>query len=258
MTFKPIMVDGMGIQGVPAPEYVPANDNAAMPEMSADQWARVAVETGNEDIVATTFAPLHRLPVTHDGSGYLPRIGDFMQTFTGIKFWPMDPRAEEVDILDIAHSLSMQCRYAGHCRKFYSVAEHSVLLARWVRGKADAETALWGLLHDASEAYLVDVPRPVKPYLDGYRDAEALVMRRVCDKFGLPHAMPAIVHEADERILADELVNLKRMDWHRDHENGLGVPMMYWSPTDAKIEFMHTFDALWRQVVDARSMGRAA
>ena len=73
------------------------------------------------------------------------RKGNWMQTFTGRQFWPADPRADEIDIRDIAHALSMQCRYAGHCTQFYSVAEHCVLLAN-----AIPEQKLWALLHDAS------------------------------------------------------------------------------------------------------------
>ncbi len=173
------------------------------------------------------------------------RNGDFMQTATGRKFWPMDPRADEVVIEDIAHSLSMQCRYAGHILRFYSVAEHSVLIARHLRGQYDEQTSLWGLLHDASEAYLVDVPRPVKPYLTGYKAAEAKVMAAVCERFGLQHDMPPEVHEADERIIADELVNLVPMDWHARYAGKeLGVHLRYWSPEQAREEFMATFDAL--------------
>jgi hypothetical protein len=185
----------------------------------------------------------HR-PASTD-NGQPERNDDFMQTATGRKFWPMDPRADEVFIEDIAHSLSMQCRYAGHCLRFYSVAEHSVLIARHLRGQYDEQTALWGLLHDASEAYLVDVPRPVKPYLTGYKTAEAKVMAAVCERFGLPFDMPTEVHEADERIIADELANLVPMDWHgRYAGKELGVRLRYWSPEQAREEFMATFDAL--------------
>ncbi|MBC7148967.1 MAG: hypothetical protein H5U22_06270 [Rhizobium sp.] len=166
-----------------------------------------------------------------------------MQTYTGRKFWPMDPKPNEVCIRDIAHSLSLQCRYAGHCRRFYSVAEHCVHIARWLVGIAP-EAALFGLLHDASEAYLIDVPRPVKPFLTGYRDAEAKVMAAVCQRFGLPLEMPAAVHEADERIIADELVNLVRMQWHARHDDPLCVPLQYWSPEEAEAQFLDTFYAL--------------
>lgn len=184
---------------------------------------------------------------THGDATFQQRHGDFMQTYTGRKFFPMDPKPNEVCIRDIAHSLSLQCRYAGHCRRFYSVAEHCVHIARWLVG-IDRSAALFGLLHDASEAFLIDVPRPVKPFLSGYRDAEAKVMAAVCQRFGLPLEMPAAVHEADERIIADELVNLVPMSWHARHTDGLGVTLQYWSPAEAEEEFLETFKALTGEV----------
>jgi hypothetical protein len=182
-----------------------------------------------------------------------PRHGDFMQTYTGRKFWPMDPRADEVFIEDIAHSLAMQCRYAGHCHRFYSVAEHSVLMARHLRWEG-VDVALWALLHDASEAYLVDIPRPVKPYLGGYKEAEAKVMAVVAERFGLAADMPAVVHDADNRIIGDELANLTPMDWHARYNEPLGVTLRYWSPARASEEFMATFTAL----MDCRARGMEA
>ncbi|MDK4725655.1 hypothetical protein [Rhizobium phaseoli] len=238
---EPVMVPGMGAQPMPAPKYVPANDNVPV--------AGVIGLTGGQYIGLTRHNP-NSASIT----GLQRRHGDFMQTATGRKFWPMDPRAEEVFIEDIAHSLSLQCRYAGHCLRFYSVAEHSVLMARHLRWEG-VEVALWAMLHDASEAYLVDVPRPVKPYLDGYKAAEAKVMAAVCDRFGLPHEMPAVVHDADNRIIADELVNLVPMDWHARYAGEeLGVELRFWSPEKAEEEFMATFEAL----MDGRARGMAA
>lgn len=169
------------------------------------------------------------------------RHGDWIHTFSGGRFWPMDPHAEDVEIVDIAHSLAMQCRFAGHCIRFYSVAEHCVLLSRVV----PPLHALWALLHDASEAYLVDVPRPVKPYLTGYREAEALVMMAVCRRFGLDYAMPQAVHEADWRILGDERANLSPCvaEWS-DPPRPLGVELQFWPPERAEVEFLARFEAL--------------
>lgn len=130
------------------------------------------------------------------------RRGDWIQTFTGIEFYPLDPKPEEILIEDIAHALSMQCRYAGHVREFYSVAEHSVRVAEIVPPKY----RLWGLLHDASEAYLIDLPRPVKRYSDIgrlYREAEDSLMIAICERFGLTweDPMPAPVERADKAML---------------------------------------------------------
>src|SRR5688572_25823546 len=101
------------------------------------------------------------------------RKGDWMQTFTGRKFWPVDPRSNEIFIEDIAHSLSMMCRFLGHCSKFYSVAEHCVRASWWVADRRGSYLdQLAALLHDAGEAYVVDVPRPIKPYLSNYKELE--------------------------------------------------------------------------------------
>lgn len=170
------------------------------------------------------------------------RHGDWMQTFTGRQFWPMDPRPEEVAIADIAHALSLACRYAGHCRRFYSVAEHCVLMA-WA---VEPRHQLWALMHDASEAYLVDVPRPLKPYLPGYKVAEAAVMLAICARFGLPAEMPAAVHAADNRILHDELAQAMAappMPWNLPGEP-LGVTLQFWEPQRAEFEFVSLFDRL--------------
>src|ERR1051326_3663293 len=112
------------------------------------------------------------------------RVGDWMRTYTGVRFYPSDPRPDEIFIQDIAHSLSNMCRFAGHVKEFYSVAEHSVRVSL----ACHPDDALWGLLHDASEAYVVDMPRPIKraPFMHGYRLLEAKVSLAVCERFELP------------------------------------------------------------------------
>lgn len=168
-----------------------------------------------------------------------PPRGGWIQTFTGRAFYPLDPRVEDVDIIDIAHALSHQCRFAGHVSRFYSVAEHCVLMSRAVA----PEYALWALLHDASEAYLVDVPRPVKGALVGYRDAEARVMAAICARFGLSPDMPDEVARADHRILTDEMrqaMCAPPMRWETETEP-LGVALEFWFPGMAKRMFLERF-----------------
>jgi len=137
----------------------------------------------------------------------MKRKGSWIQTYTGRAFWPLDPREEEICLEDIAHSLSHQCRFAGHTREHYSVAQHSVLVANLV----PSQHALWGLLHDASEAYLVDLPRPIKNngsigYL--YRKAEKNLMDVVCRKFGISINQPSCVKVVDDLILSTEARDL--------------------------------------------------
>lgn len=169
----------------------------------------------------------------------MTRRGDWMQTFTGRQFWPMDPRPEDIFIEDIAHALSMQCRYAGHCIRFYSVAEHSVHVARAV----SPENRLWALLHDASEAYLLHIPRPVKPWLDGYEEAEAAVILAVMQRFNLLGPKHFEVAEVDRRIIGDERANLSPCvtEWRTKHEP-LGVELRFWSPAEAEREFLAAYE----------------
>ncbi len=135
------------------------------------------------------------------------RYGDWMQTFSGVKFWPLDPRPEDVRLEDIAHALSLQCRFAGHCRHFYSVAQHSVL----VSSICPPDGKLHGLFHDAAEAYLQDMIRPLKS-VDGfsacYRAAEQAIMDVICRRFGFPLWQLHCVSHADEILLATEARDL--------------------------------------------------
>lgn len=161
----------------------------------------------------------------------MERRGDWMQTYSGRQFWPLDPRADEIHLPDIAASLSKMCRYAGHTLDHYSVAEHSVLMMRHLRDHGHGLDVLrWALLHDASEAYLVDVPRPVKPFLPGYREHEAALMAVVAKRFGLSPEMPAAVHAADNCILADEKAQAMTpgLDWPGLGEP-LGVKLRFWN-----------------------------
>ncbi len=218
--------------------------------METAQWE---AKMNGEWKATTTFGPLDKYVAANDNGQYIgltrnqpteSRTGDFMQTYTGRQYWPCDPRPHEVYIEDIAHSLGLQCRYAGHCIKFYSVAEHSVLIARHLAAKHAPEVALAGLLHDAPEAYCVDIPRPLKPYLTNYRAIEQDNWLAIAARYRLSAEIPDEVHDADNRIIADELVNLREMPWHAKHDRPLGVKLRYWSPEEAELEFLATFDAL--------------
>lgn len=137
------------------------------------------------------------------------RRGDWMQTYSGRRFWPLSPRPEDIHLVDIAHSLAHQCRFAGHVRQHYSVAEHSVRVS-WLAGHDDVELAMAALLHDAAEAYVVDVPRPFKRHLVGYADIEAAVEECVERRFDLESGIirhPSIKHW-DEMLLATEARDL--------------------------------------------------
>lgn len=136
----------------------------------------------------------------------------WFQSFTGRKVWPLDLHSDEVDIRDIAHALSNECRFAGHCKAFYSVAQHSVLVAHYLPERLKKH----GLLHDASEAYLKDMPRPIKhhPGMAFYRQAEARAMEAIWAAFSLPiltHHEAMLLKQADDQALATERRDLKEV-----------------------------------------------
>jgi uncharacterized protein len=121
-------------------------------------------------------------------------------TYSGIRFWPLDPRPEDICITDIAHSLSHICRFGGHARHFYSVAQHSVIVSHLV----EPELALAGLMHDATEAYLGDMTRPLKHQMPEYQRVEGLLWRVIAEKFGLPSELPPSIKHADNVALLTE------------------------------------------------------
>lgn len=124
----------------------------------------------------------------------------WMLTRSGRRFDPIDPQPEMIDLLDIAHGLSNECRYSGQCRQFYSVAQHSVLVSEIV----PHEIALEALLHDATEAYIKDIPRPIKALLPDYRRLEARVDAAIRLRFGLPAQTSPDIKHADLVLLATE------------------------------------------------------
>jgi len=128
-------------------------------------------------------------------------------TSTGKWFDVLNPDPDLIDLQDIAGALSNLCRYGGHCNRFYSVAEHCILVSRLVRERTGGNPVitLWALLHDASEAYVVDIPRPVKRQIPQYVAIEDNIQQAVAKKFNLPWPMPDEVHQADHDLLAAEL-----------------------------------------------------
>jgi len=137
-----------------------------------------------------------------DREAVLLRGRDFIATYSGGKFWPLAPRFEDVNIHDISHALSMICRFTGHVRQFYSVAQHCWYVSHLV----PEQDALAGLLHDAAEAYVCDVSTPVKqsPQFEFYREAEKRIQRAIFKRFGLQPEIPESVHRADRLLVVRE------------------------------------------------------
>lgn len=172
------------------------------------------------------------------------RVGDWMETFKGIAFYPQDPLPGEILIEDIAHALSNMCRFGGHSDSFYSVAQHSVMVSNLV----SEQLALTALLHDASEAYILDVPRPIKPYLGGYAEMEHKIMTAVAIRFGLIWPMPKEVKVADNTALAIEKrcfkKNLSRK-WDVDElDTTKSIQIVPMLPIEAETYFLSRYEQL--------------
>jgi hypothetical protein len=136
-----------------------------------------------------------------------PRLGDWISCYSGQRFYPLDPRPDEIHVRDIAHALACLNRYTGHAIEPISVAQHSCLVADLL----PPELKLWGLLHDAAEAYVNDMARPIKllPEMAAYRAAEHRLMQCVALRFqlvgpGPDGEMPAEVKRADNVALKAE------------------------------------------------------
>ena len=143
-----------------------------------------------------------------------------MCTYTGVEFFPLDPEPGKVWLADVAHHLSMTCRYRGATRWFYSVAEHSVEVSARAQalpheGRDWRMVGTWGLLHDAAEAYLCDMVSPLKRCLPEFVEYEERVTRAVAERFGLPWPPPFEVMQADRDVFAGELAAgvMPRPDW---------------------------------------------
>lgn len=185
-------------------------ENVGVDDYSID-WQQKAVQLNGKalKLIAETF----QKRLTDDIEGiycagwwFIRRLNDWIETFTGKKFYPLNPRTEDICIEDIAHSLAMQCRFNGHTKVFYSVAEHSVLMAEELALLGHGRPVqLYGLLHDAAEAYLCDLPRPIKRELNAYVLAELKLQEKILSVFGLP--VPDIDVEAAIKIMDNRLLS---------------------------------------------------
>jgi uncharacterized protein len=167
----------------------------------------------------------------------------WIQTYTGKRFDPSTPQPADFDIRDIAHALSLQCRFNGHCLQFYSVADHSVRVSLI----CSPTLALWGLLHDMAEAYVGDLPRPVKASLPSFIAIEDRVLKIACEVFRRSWPMPPEVKVADDILLATEardLMSAPPQAWPL-RQTALADRICPLSPSEAEQAFLVRFATLF-------------
>lgn len=174
--------------------------------------------------------------------------GGWIQTYSGAVFRPLDPNPEILTIEDVVVPLSRMCRYGGHCERFYSVAEHCVLMADYLwRAGFGAGSCLQALMHDASEAFIADIVRPVKGMLAGYKPAELRLMAALSPRFGFAWPMLPEVHHLDAAMIAVERANMKpRPDisdaiWGAREPAPDGIELRFWDRDVAAANFRSRF-----------------
>lgn len=176
------------------------------------------------------------------------RKGDWMQTVSGVAYYPFDPRVVDVRTTDIRHALSHVCRYGGHCKRFYSVLEHSILVAEWLELQGyDRRVVFEGLCHDFTEAYLIDMPQPIKRDLQQYRDLEDLNWQVIADKYGLPFNLDPAVKQSDMQVLMAEkpiLLGKSPMKWGYQNIEPAKVKIHAHWPMTARWRFTRAFNRL--------------
>lgn len=172
------------------------------------------------------------------------RVGSYLRTYNGGKFWPLDPEPADIDIVDIAHALALTNRFNGHTREPYSVAQHSVLVHDAIYLGDGPQMRLTALLHDAAEAYIMVRPLKHAPGIAGYRLIDDQITAAIMGRYSGIWPLPEAVKAADEIALRTE---------QRDLVNGAegwkdGPTLMRtitpWRWVDAEAAFLRAFAAL--------------
>jgi hypothetical protein len=179
-----------------------------------------------------------------------PAPGPYLQTVSGRWVNPFDPDPEQLDAGDIARALGNQCRFGGHSRVFYSVAQHAVIVSQLVEERSgDTEDAFAGLMHDAAEAYLGDMPHPIKHRSAlgaTFRAAEAHLEQVIRKRFRIKADVPEI-KVVDRALLATERRAFSAEEWHWPELGGvepLDLELTAWSPEEAVEAFARRYAEL--------------
>ncbi|MBP1763587.1 MAG: hypothetical protein H6Q65_645 [Firmicutes bacterium] len=181
----------------------------------------------------------------------MPRNNPIL-TYTNTMFYPLAPRTDEVKTEDIAHALSQMCRANGHFKSFYSVAQHSINCAQEAEARGlSVRVRLACLLHDASEAYISDITRPVKYFLEDYKKIEQNLQKVIYSKFGIDNLTSMELRQIDEidnALLEYEFKNLHHQGFQKNPPPIFSLPDVS-EKNMASVE--HEFICLTRQIQEA-------
>jgi uncharacterized protein len=201
-----------------------------------------------EPVVRRLHVPtIDAMPPSRTGP---PAPGPYLQTVSGRWVNPFDPDPSQLDPDDIARALANQCRFGGHCRIFYSVAQHCVIVSELIEERGgDAEDAMAALMHDAAEAYLGDMPHPLKHRSTlglEFQTAERRLEEVIHDRFSIRADAPEI-KAIDRALLATErrAFSAERWDWPElDGVEPLDLELTAWTPDEAATAFERRFAEL--------------
>ena len=188
--------------------------------------------------------------------------GDWFQTYSGRAYHPLDPNPDEVELIDIAHGLAYSCRFNGHCKSFYSIAEHSVWVASIMFTESGNPAAgLAGLMHDAAESYIGDLVRPIKRELPKFYGVERLNMMAIYAALNIPI-------EASQETWADAIAEADLVMLATERRDLMARPPMPWvavervepiesilyplGPAEAERQWLDRFAALMAHVQEKR------
>ena len=210
------------------------------PRFDPDDCSPSAVSRARDSLIKVTAFPNDAPPVA----------GPYLQTVSGRWVNPFEPDPAQFDAGDIARALANQCRFGGHSRVFYSVAQHCVIVSRIVEERGgDVEDVFAALMHDASEAYLGDMPHPLKHRSAlgaAFRDAEAQLEVAIRDRFKIKADVPE-VKRVDRALLATERRAFSAEAWHwpeLEDVEPLDLELTAWSPDKAADEFARRYAEL--------------
>lgn len=169
---------------------------------------------------------------------------EWIGTYSGVKFFPLEANPKDICLVDIAHALSNICRFNGHSRFFYSVGQHCILVSQELKVRGfDDKTQLYGLLHDAAEAYLCDLPRPIKHNIAQYEQYEKELQQVIWKAFKLAPPDEVVwerVKAADDDVMYLEVTKLFDNPWIGLNSK-IGVNIEKMTNTQVKGKYVDTY-----------------
>jgi len=165
---------------------------------------------------------------------------DCIRTNSGIYVNIRNPLLDMIDINDIAHSLASNSRWGGHLDfdKKISIAQHSVLCCQMIDADYTEEIKIQALMHDSPEAYLLDMPKPIKELLPDYQLIEEKFTKIIFQKYGISYPLHPIIKSVDMKML--------KIEWETLVVKSLPLQFEIWTPQKAKEEFLKMFYTIWK------------